>query len=59
MIHSFRHSLRDRLRAVVGELSGLVGDKCIRAQTRADALPFRNLLMGRVVGQATVKQNFE
>ena len=47
------------LSKVVSELSGLVGDKCNRAQTHADALPFRNLLVSRVVGQATVKQNFE
>ena len=44
---------------VVSELSGLVGDKSIRAYTRADALRFRDLLVRRGVSQATVKRNFE
>ena len=44
---------------VVSELSGLVGDKSIRAYTRADALRFRDLLVARGVAQATVKRNFE
>ena len=44
---------------VVSELSGLVGDKSIRAYSRADALRFRDLLVARGVAQATVKRNFE
>jgi hypothetical protein len=44
---------------VLSELSGLVGDKSIRAYSRADALRFRDLLVARGVAQATVKRNFE
>ena len=44
---------------VISELSGLVGDKSIRAYTRADALRFRDLVVKRGVSQATVKRNFE
>jgi integrase len=44
---------------VVSELTGLVGDKSIRAYTRSDALRFRDLLVARGVAQATVKRNFE
>ena len=44
---------------VVREVDSISGDKVISAYTRADALAFRDRLLGRKVATATVKRNFE
>ena len=44
---------------VSGEVIAIAGDKLISAYTRADALAFRDRLLGRKVTTATVKRNFE
>ena len=44
---------------VVGEVITIAGDKIISAYSRADALAFRDRLLGRKVTTATVKRNFE
>ena len=44
---------------VAGEIISIAGDKLISAYTRADALAFRDRLLGRGVTTATVKRNFE
>ena len=44
---------------VAGEVIAIAGDKLISAYTRADALAFRDRLLGRGVTTATVKRNFE
>ena len=44
---------------VAGEVVAIAGDKLISAYTRADALVFRDRLLGRGVTTATVKRNFE
>ena len=44
---------------VTGEVISIAGDKLISAYTRADALAFRDRLLGRGVTTATVKRNFE
>ena len=44
---------------VVREVVSISGDKVISAYTRADALAFRDRLLGRKVATATVKRNFE
>ena len=44
---------------VAGEVIDIAGDKLISAYTRADALAFRDRLLGRGVTKATVKRNFE
>ena len=44
---------------VAGEVISIAGDKLISAYTRADALAFRDRLLGRGVTTATVKRNFE
>ena len=44
---------------VAGEVIAISGDKLISAYTRADALAFRDRLLGRGVTTATVKRNFE
>ncbi len=44
---------------VAGEVIAIAGDKLISAYTRADALAFRDRLLGRGVTNATVKRNFE
>ena len=46
-------------RRVAGEVISIAGDKLISAYTRADALAFRDRLLGRGVTTATVKRNFE
>ena len=44
---------------VAGEVISIAGDKLISAYSRADALAFRDRLLGRGVTTATVKRNFE
>ena len=44
---------------VAAEVIAIAGDKLISAYTRADALAFRDRLLGRGVTTATVKRNFE
>ena len=44
---------------VASEVIAIAGDKLISAYTRADALAFRDRLLGRGVTTATVKRNFE
>ena len=44
---------------VSGEVIAIAGDKLISAYSRADALAFRDRLLGRKVTTATVKRNFE
>ena len=46
-------------RRVAGEVIAISGDKLISEYTRADALTFRDRLLGRGVTTATVKRNFE
>ena len=43
---------------VVGEVITVAGDKLISAYTRADALAFRDKLLGRNITTATIKRNF-